>query len=32
MLVEYPGAVVLVSHDPGFGERCTKTRWQLGVS
>jgi ATPase subunit of ABC transporter with duplicated ATPase domains len=29
MLAEYPGALVLVSHDPSFGERCTHTRWQL---
>jgi ATPase subunit of ABC transporter with duplicated ATPase domains len=31
MLVDYPGALVLVSHDPSFAERCTKTRWQLGA-
>jgi ATPase subunit of ABC transporter with duplicated ATPase domains len=29
MLVEYPGALVLVSHDPSFGERCTTSQWSL---
>ncbi len=29
MLVAYPGALVLVSHDPSFAERCTTQRWTL---
>jgi ATPase subunit of ABC transporter with duplicated ATPase domains len=29
-LEEYPGALVLVTHDETFGSRTTRTTWRLG--
>jgi len=29
-LESYPGALVLVTHDSAFGERCTTTTWTVG--
>jgi len=29
MLVAYPGAIVLVTHDDAFAARCTRTCWEL---
>jgi ATPase subunit of ABC transporter with duplicated ATPase domains len=28
-LAEYPGAVLLVTHDPAFAARCTARRWHV---
>jgi ATPase subunit of ABC transporter with duplicated ATPase domains len=29
-LAAFPGAILLVTHDPAFAARCTVSRWKVG--